>query len=85
MVVRIRRTLWKEHYCSFTCVRTGRVSNIKGNVSFLQSDNRKDKYTGLREHLRPKNEVKEVSIDLVYLLEIWEKKNKNYLSISPLV
>jgi hypothetical protein len=32
----IRRTekLGKEHYCSFTCVRTGRVSNIKGNVSF---------------------------------------------------
>jgi hypothetical protein len=64
----------------FVCVRTGRVSNIKGNVSFLQSDNRKDKYTGLREHLnRAKKRGKEVSIDLVYLLEIWE--NKRYLSI----
>ena len=73
--IRRNNKLGKEHYCSLSCVRTGRVSNVTGNPKVLKSDNRKDKYTGLREYLsRVKTRNKEVNITLDDLLATWEKQ-----------
>jgi hypothetical protein len=73
--IRRNNKLGKEHYCSLTCVRKGRVTNISGNPELLKADNRKDKYTGLREHLtRAKKRNKEVNITLDDLLETWENQ-----------
>jgi hypothetical protein len=74
--IRRNNKLGKGHYCSLTCVRTGRVTNPSGNPKVLISNNRKDKYTGLREHFRRlKLRDKEVNITLDDLLEVWEKQN----------
>lgn len=73
--VRRNEKLAKKHYCSLSCVSTGRVSNKNGNLLSLNASNRKDKYTGLREHLaRAKKRNKEINIDLDDLLEIWESQ-----------
>lgn len=73
--IRRNNKLGKGHYCSLICARAGRVPNINGNVKVLKSDNRKDKYTGLREHLsRVKTRKKEFNITLDDLLETWEKQ-----------
>jgi hypothetical protein len=73
--VRRSNKLCVPHYCSIICVRKGRVTNKKGNLDVLIANNRKDKFTGLREHLtRVKKRDKNHDITLDDLLNVWEKQ-----------
>lgn len=68
--------LGREHYCSLKCIHSGKVTNPNGNPKNLNSNNRVDKYTGLREHLsRAKKRFKEVTITLEDLLEVWNNQD----------
>jgi hypothetical protein len=74
----IRRNdkLGRANYCSISCSRIGKPTNYSGNPKSLISNNRKDKYTGLREYFRRlKLRDKEVNITLDDLLYVWEKQN----------
>jgi hypothetical protein len=74
--IRRNNKLGKNHYCSLSCVRIGQVTNPLGNPKNLKSNNRTDKYTGLREHYRRlKIRNKEVNLTLDDLLEVWENQN----------
>lgn len=72
----------RKNYCSLTC--SGKINNkhllkyVEGNVKFLlgMSNNRKDDYTGLREHYRRlKKRKHEIGVTLDDLLDQWNKQN----------
>ncbi|MFN7656509.1 MAG: hypothetical protein ACK5OW_01840, partial [bacterium] len=70
----------RGNFCSLSCVGKTNFDHLKGygkkNKHKLIPDNRKDKYTGLREHLnRIKKRNKYYNITLDDLLEQWEKQN----------
>lgn len=69
----------RKNFCSLKCVGKVTAHYLDGygekNKHNLISDNRKDKYTGIREHLnRVKRRNKEYDITLDDLLEQWEKQ-----------
>jgi hypothetical protein len=71
----------RKNYCSRNCVgkiHNGHLSNYFNqtkNILKNFSDNRKDKYTGLREHMaRVKKRHKDYDITLEDLLEQWVKQ-----------
>lgn len=71
--------LGRKNYCSLKCVGECTSHYLEGygekNKHNLISDNRKDKYTGLREHLnRVKRRNKNYNITLEDLYEQWEKQ-----------
>ena len=68
--------LGRKNYCSLKCVGECTSHYLEGygekNKHNLISDNRKDKYTGLREHLnRVKRRNKNYNITLEDLYEHW--------------
>jgi hypothetical protein len=70
----IRRTNKRggKHYCSLSCSGkvSGRVKKKGVLVKYVKLNNQRDKYTGLREHLRrAKYRNQEVDITLDDLLE----------------
>jgi hypothetical protein len=65
-------------YCSLKC--SGKDSNLHlrqyDNTEYLISDNRKDEYTGLREHFRrAKKRHKDFNLTLDDLLELWNNQS----------
>lgn len=79
--IRRNKKIGRKNYCSLNCAnKANKDKHGKGNPEFLIADNRKDKYTGIREHLRRvknryKESGKEYDITLDDLLEQWEKQN----------
>jgi len=78
----IKRSLKKgrKQFCSRQCAGKNRHDQLdpyKGKFDLTKyAGNRKDKYSGFREHVRRiKNREKEISIDIDYLLEVWENQN----------
>lgn len=72
--------LGRKNYCSLKCVGECTSHYLEGygekNKHNLISDNRKDKYTGLREHLnRVKRRNKNYNITLDDLLNQWIKQD----------
>lgn len=70
------KKIGRSNYCSLKC--SGHVNNKhlpKGSPSHLRANNRRDKYTGLREHFtRVKQRVKDHDIDLDDLLKQWKQQ-----------
>jgi len=71
--------LGRKLYCSRSC--SGKCSNQhlrdynKENTKYLISNNRRDKYTGLREHMRRvRQRSKDFDVTLEDLLQQWEKQ-----------
>lgn len=71
----------RKNYCSLKCSGESNNEHLKKynkeNTQYLISGNRKDDYSGLREHFRRvKKRDKNYNITLDDLLEIWDKQNK---------
>lgn len=74
----------RENYCSRSCVGKAHSEHLLEYVEMYKdnlinfSDNRKDKYSGLREHLtRVKKRNKDYNITLDDLLTQWLKQDGN--------
>lgn len=71
----------RPQYCSRSCAKSteANINHLKqfrnSDVSRLDASNRRDEYTGFREHLlRAKRRTQEVDIDLEDLKQTWEKQ-----------
>jgi hypothetical protein len=76
------KKIGRKNYCSLSCSGTNNHSHLKNysdeNVKYVlpHTNNRRDQYTGLREHFRRvKKRNHEYNIDLNDLLNIWETQN----------
>lgn len=80
--VRRNEKIGRANYCSSKCsgqVQAVHVSGYSGSNSVISirnyAGNAKDQFTGLREHLaRAKSRLKECSITLQDLLDVWNKQ-----------
>ena len=76
--VKRNQKLNRLSFCSPRCLGINNTIHLKGvrpDASHLNSGNRRDEYTGFREHLiRAKRRTQDVNIDLEDLKQTWEEQ-----------
>lgn len=92
--VKRNQKLGRKSFCSYECMgknNTKYLENVRPGASHLNPSNRRDEFTGFREHLlRAKRRDKYCDLDLQYLKELWESQSgicvySNVELIPPLV
>lgn len=79
--VKRNEKLGRNNFCSISCSKKtpeniAHILSVRNkDVSLLIPDNRRDEFTGFREHLlRAKRRTQNVDITLEYLKEIWDNQ-----------